>query len=71
MNEGFYKLTDVLNYAPNAVFNKDYELIKEQHLTYNYPVDGWYWFDTLEEACNFFDLNIADYQLPQEEPIIE
>jgi len=23
---------------------------------------GWFWFDSLPEACNFFGLEIKDYQ---------
>lgn len=52
MDKGFYKLQDgELFYAPNAVYNKNYELLKEIHEAYNYPVDGWYWFESREEAC--------------------
>jgi hypothetical protein len=43
---GFYKLLDgQWFYAPNAVYNIDYELLRELHDTYTYPVDGWEWYD--------------------------
>lgn len=51
MEQGFYKIENgVLLYAPNAVLNKNYTLLKEEHDTYTYPVDGWSWFNSLQEA---------------------
>jgi hypothetical protein len=32
------------------VYNKDYELQREQKDAYTYPTDGWSWFDTVEAA---------------------
>ena len=55
MSAGFYKkLEGYLAYAPNAVFNAEYTLIKEDkdeliHLDV-FPIDGWYWFDSKEQA---------------------
>jgi len=60
---GFYKLEGTnLIFGPNFVLNKDYELRSSSKDTYTYPVDGWYWFDSLEEACTFLNLDINDYQ---------
>jgi hypothetical protein len=48
---GFYKEENGgLIYGPNFVLNKNYELRKETHDQHTYPVDGWYWFDSEEEA---------------------
>ena len=48
---GFYKEENgELLYGPNFVLNKNYELRKETHDQHTYPVDGWYWFDSEEEA---------------------
>jgi hypothetical protein len=33
-----------------------YRLLKTNRTEYTYPVDGWYWFDTLEEAKQFFNI---------------
>jgi hypothetical protein len=33
-----------------------YALYKENKDDYTYPVDGWYWFESLEEAQNFFGI---------------
>ncbi len=54
---GFYKNDNgQLLYAPNYVINKDYELYKEQKDEHEYPANGWYWFNTREEALEFFDI---------------
>jgi len=54
---GFYKLIDSeLIYAPNFVINKTFELLKEKHSEYSYPVDGWIWFDTETEALGYFNV---------------
>lgn len=62
MNSGFYKLDGDLLYGPNFVYGPTYELLASNKDTYTYPVEGWYWFDTLEEACNHFGVDIANYQ---------
>ena len=53
---GFYKLDGELLFGPNFVLNQNYELYRETHADYTYPVDGWYWFDTEEQAKLFFGL---------------
>lgn len=59
---GFYKLEEsqLLLYAPNTVMfpiSIDHlSLERNEHENYTYPVHGWYWFDTEEEARIFFDL---------------
>ena len=54
---GFYKLDgEVLLYGPNFVLNANYELRKETHTDHTYPVDGWYWFDSEQEAKDFFGI---------------
>ena len=54
--EGFYKNDNgELLFAPNFVENKDYQLYKEHHSEYNYPIDGWYWFDSEEEAARAYN----------------
>lgn len=59
----FYKKdNDMVLEAPNFVLNKDYELRKETKDTHIYPIDGWYWFDTIEEAYTFLGI-----EFPKEE----
>jgi len=42
--------------GPNVVQGLGFALFKEEKDTYTYPVEGWYWFDTTEEAMAFFNL---------------
>ena len=54
---GFYKNDNGdLLFAPNYVINQNYELYRGQKDKHEYPVDGWHWFDTRQEALDFFDL---------------
>src|SRR5512135_3326926 len=47
----FYKRNgDELLSAPNFVHGPGFDLDATLHTTYTYPVDGWYWFDTLDAA---------------------
>ncbi len=55
--QGFYKNDNgTLLYGPNFVMNSNYELRKESKDDHTYPVDGWYWFDSQTEACEFFGI---------------
>jgi hypothetical protein len=44
---GFYKQNEEKEWmhAPNFVYAPDYTLLKEEKDTYDYPVDGWSWYD--------------------------
>lgn len=58
----FYKQdgeTSVL-IAPNFVFGPydSYVLNIENKDEHTYPVDGWYWFDTDQDASLFFNIEI-------------
>ena len=63
MRTGFYKLDGILLYAPNSVHSQFYTLSKEDHHTYSYPVDGWYWFDSELDAHTFFNIPLTDVQI--------
>ena len=50
---GFYKKNEDLStlyFARDFVSNSEYELQRASKNNYQYPVDGWYWFETLESA---------------------
>ena len=54
---GFYKLDgDQLLYGPNFVINANYELKRENKDQYTYPVDGWHWLDTEQQARQYWNL---------------
>jgi len=58
MEQGFYKLDGSnLNFTSNSVLSNEYILIAEDKDTYTYPIDGWYWFNSLSEAKIFFKIN--------------
>jgi hypothetical protein len=58
---GFYKVAeDQLLYGPNTVMGADLELLRDEHDSYRYPVAGWYWFDSEEDATVFFELPLTD-----------
>jgi len=61
---GFYKLDADLLYGPNFVINANYELRRETHDQQTYPIDGWSWFDSEEEARFFFSLPAKEEELP-------
>jgi hypothetical protein len=43
---GFYKFEDDnWQYAPNFVYGPGYELLRENKDQYQYPVEGWSWYD--------------------------
>lgn len=55
MTEGFYKQQEgELLHGPNYVEGNGFVLLKDQKDEYQYPIDGWYWFDSLEEAGEFY-----------------
>jgi len=47
----FYKREgEDLQIAPNFVYGPNLELKAETHGDHVYPVEGWYWFDSLDDA---------------------
>ena len=61
MTEGFYKKqNEELLYGPNIVEGNGYVLLVQEKDSYQYPVDGWYWFNSEEEARVFFEMPIED-----------
>ena len=57
---GFYKLDGDLLFGPNFVLNANYELRRETHDQHIYPIDGWYWFSSAEEAYAAFKLPLPE-----------
>jgi hypothetical protein len=47
---GFYKFDNgAWLYAPNFVYSPTYSLVRENRDNYNYPVDGWIWYNEKPE----------------------
>jgi hypothetical protein len=59
----FYKILDNTNltFGP-SVQSEDYTLVSDEYMSYTFPIDGWYWFDTIEEANTFFGI------VPEDQP---
>jgi hypothetical protein len=50
---GFYKRdpeTGELLCAPTAVYAPGLTLLRDNHANYSYPQDGWWWFESEDEA---------------------
>jgi hypothetical protein len=60
MTSGFYKLDGELLYAHDAVYGPTFTLLREIHEAYSYPVDGWHWFDSEDDAREFFGLPLRE-----------
>jgi len=48
----FYKRDGDRIDSANGVHSPEYNLTDETHAEHTYPVDGWYWFATLDEALD-------------------
>lgn len=58
MTAGFYKKQDdELLYAPNIVEANGYVLVAQDKDSYEYPIDGWSWFETEEEAKSLLNID--------------
>lgn len=53
-NQGFW--------TPHKVSHADFELVKDLKDTYTYPVFGWTWYNSVEEAqaAEGFDISIVE-----------
>lgn len=61
MTSGFYKYeSENLLYGPNFVYNENYTLLREEAQTIDFPIDGWHWFDSIEDACGFFNISVPE-----------
>jgi hypothetical protein len=68
-NQGFYKQEDTtILYAPNIVQGPNYVLLAENKDTYNYPVDGWIWAQSEEDAISYFETAIPNTPLFDVQP---
>ena len=57
MTSGFYKKdNEELLYAPNIVEGNGFVLVAQDKDQYDYPVDGWVWFDSEDEAEEVFNI---------------
>lgn len=45
------------------VYGPGYTLLKDDKDTYTYPVSGWEWFDSAQDAVTKLDLDLKDFNL--------
>lgn len=60
---GFYKNENDSGYilhGPNFVLSGEYNLYRNLKDTYTYPVAGWYWFDSIQEAYAFWNIELTE-----------
>lgn len=58
---GFFKLEGgMVIHGPNFVHAPTFSLLRSERNTYTYPVDGWYWFDSMEEAYTAFGVPLPE-----------
>ena len=56
MTQGFYKKqNEELLYAPNIIEGSGYVLLAQDKDTYQYPVDGWSWFENEQAAIEWYN----------------
>ena len=46
----YYKREDDILQQATEVFGPDFSLLSDNRAEHDYPVDGWYWFDSLDAA---------------------
>lgn len=63
LDEAYYKYDQDINIVlqANNVYNKEYTLLKSQQDSYSLPIDGWYFFECAQSACDFFGLDIEEH----------
>ena len=72
MEAGFYRYDDDnILYGSDNIFGAGYMLLAEFKDTYNYPVEGWYWFDTPQEASTKLGFSYASLLEGEEKTIQE
>ena len=65
--QGFYKNDNgFLVWSADRVINDNFELWIDQKDTYSYPVDGWIWAETEEQARIVLDLPLPEPTEPVE-----
>jgi hypothetical protein len=64
-NAGFYKKDETqILFAPNIVEGPGYTILISEKDTYSYPVDGWIYATSLDNAISYFASNSNDQIAP-------
>lgn len=66
-NAGFYKKDETqILFAPNIVEGPGYTLVESEKDSYQYPIDGWIWANSLDDAIAYFANTTASNFIPFE-----
>lgn len=70
LEQGYYKYDHGNNLIlqANNVYNTMYVLLKGQQDSYDLPIDGWYFFESAQSACDFFNVDIEDHDYLIDDP---
>ena len=70
IEKGYYKYESEKDYVfhGNNVYGPGFTLIEGQQESYDLPVDGWQFFNTPQEACIFYGIDIENYDYLTEDP---
>ena len=63
---GFYKYESEQLAWGKWVLNLEYELYADKHSEYDLPIDGWHWFNSIEDARNFFGIPVPKEESSEE-----
>ena len=69
---GFYKFeSESLHHGPNFVYNADFTLRREEVADYGSGeiIDGWHWFDSIEQAREFFGIPAPVEAESEDQPV--
>jgi len=44
----------------NFVYTPNFSMTKETKDEFDYPIEGWYWFDSKDEAYLFFGIELTN-----------
>ena len=68
--EGFYKYENgTLAFASIGIYKPNMTYLVSQHTTYTYPIDGWYYCSSFNNAPEFFGLELKEDGDLQELPV--
>lgn len=68
--EGFYKYENgTLAFAQTGIYQPNATYLVSEHTNYAFPIDGWYYCNSFDNALEFFGLEVKDDGALQELPV--
>lgn len=61
MSAGFYKIIgDAISYASSKIITTQGTYLVSEHDQYDYPVSGWHYFESVEDAEVYFNATVSE-----------